>query len=300
MLASIRAHSRARASVHRIGNDAALLRAGLSRPVVCVDQTIEGVHFDARAPARQIAHKACARALSDLAASAATPRALLLALRAPRSTSERRLLQLIEGVRATAAQYGCELVGGDTSCAAGPLGLTVTALGELPAKLRSVSRDRARPGQIVVATGAFGGSRLGRHLAIEPRLAAGRWLAELGATAMLDTSDGLARDLARIAELSRVRVEIGFVPIHADARRAARADRRTALEHALDDGEDHELVATLPARVVRRALHDSARICPGFAVLGRVRAGAGVWVPRDEIGDETVRWNGRGGWVHGA
>src|SRR5262249_59963842 len=112
----------------------------------------------------------------------------------------------------------------------------------------------------------FGGSALGRHLAIEPRFHAGRWLASLGATAMMDVSDGLARDLARIAELSRVRIELGFVPIHDDARRAARRDGRRALDHALDDGEDHELVATLPRSVVLRALREAPRHCPHFCV----------------------------------
>jgi len=288
----------ARAS-RRVGNDAAVLRAPLPRPVACVDQTIEGVHFESGTSAALVGRKACARALSDLAASAAEPHAVLLALRAPREASEAYLHGLIRAVASTAERHGAALVGGDTSCARGPLALSVTALGSLPAAIEPVSRDRARAGQLVVATGAFGGSLLGRHLAIEPRFAAGRWLVELGATAMMDVSDGLALDLSRIAELSSVRIELGTVPIHRDARRMARRSGRSAQEHALCDGEDHELVATLPRSALTRALRTAPRHCPGFVVLGRVLAGRGLFVLRDEGSDQVVRWSGRGGWVHG-
>jgi thiamine-monophosphate kinase len=283
----------------RVGNDAAVLRAPLARPVVCVDQTIEGVHFEAGTSAARAGRKACARALSDLAASAAEPRAVLLALRAPREANEAYLRGLIHAVAATAKHFGAALVGGDTSCARGPLAMSVTAIGSLPASFRPVSRDRARPGQVVVASGPFGGSSLGRHLAIEPRFAAGRWLVELGATAMMDVSDGLALDLSRIAALSNVRIDLGTVPIHRDARRMARRSGRSAHEHALCDGEDHELVATLPLFELTRALRMAPRYCPGLVVLGRVRAGRGLFVARDEGSDELVRWNGRGGWLHG-
>lgn len=295
----VRANVRSTSTLARVGNDAAVLRAALARPVACVDSTIEGVHFAAGTGAALIGRKACARALSDLAASAAEPRAVLLALRAPRDAREGDLRAMIRAVAATAAAHGCELIGGDTSCAPGALALTVTALGSLPAWMRPVSRDRARPGQVVVASGPFGGSLLGRHLRIEPRFGAGVWFAELGATAMLDVSDGLALDVSRIAKLSGVRIELGTVPIHRDARRRARQTGRSALEHALSDGEDHELVATLPRASLARALRTAPRRCPGFAVLGRVRAGSGVFVPRDENSDAIVRWSGRGGWLHG-
>jgi thiamine-monophosphate kinase len=282
------------------GNDAAVLAGSLDRAVLCVDQAIEGVHFLASAPQRDVARKACARALSDLAASGARPRAVLLALRAPRGESEARLRQLIGGVAREAERHGADLVGGDTACAEGPLALTVSAVGELGRTARAVSRSRARPGQVVVATGPFGGSGLGRHLRIEPRFAAGRWLASLGASAMMDVSDGLALDLSRIARASKVALHIGYVPIHRDARKLARRSGRPALQHALFDGEDHELVATLPAAAVPRALRQAEKYCPGLALLGNVRRGAGLLYPRAEDGEELVEFDGRGGWVHGS
>lgn len=281
------------------GNDAALLAKSLLRPVVCVDQVVEGVHFTRHVPARSIGWKACARALSDLAASAAEPRAVLLALRAPREATQQRLQALISAVDACARAHGAELVAGDTSCAPGPLALTVTALGDLLGARHAVSRSAARPGQVVVATGAFGGSALGRHLALQPRIAQGRWLVELGATAMMDVSDGLALDLWRLARASRVAIEIGNVPIHRDARRLARRTGRSALQHALHDGEDHELVATLPANAVTRALREAALRCPGFTCLGNVRRGRGLRIPHAETSDATVAFDGAGGWIHG-
>lgn len=281
------------------GNDAAVLAGALARPVACVDQVVEGVHFVGGERAALVGRKACARALSDLAATAAEPRAVLLALRAPREADERRLMRLIEAVDACALRYGAELVGGDLCCAPGPLGLAVTALGELDPALRAPSRRGARSGQVVVATGPFGGSGLGRHLRFEPRFDAARWLLELGATAMMDVSDGLALDLWRMARASDVAIDVGSVPIHSDARRAAARSGRSALQHALHDGEDHELVATLPQRSVLRALREAPERCPGFALLGNVRRGRGLRVPRDEHGDTLGAFRGEGGWIHG-
>lgn len=281
------------------GHDAAVLRASAGRPVVCTDQTIEGVHFEALTPARAVGAKAAGRALSDLAATAARPRALLLALSAPAATEERWIRGAIGGVRRMARAYGAELVGGDLACAAGPRALNVTALGDLAGRGRPPGRDRARPGQRLVVTGALGGSLLGRHLRLRPRIDEGRWLYARGATAMMDVSDGLARDVDRLARASGVRIdmEVAAVPVHRDARRAARKSGLSALEHALGDGEDHELVASLsPAHLVR-VTREAARRCPGLRTIGTVRHGRGLHLVYD---GRTERWDGKGGWLHGS
>src|SRR5689334_5395783 len=109
-------------------HDAAVLPRLRGRPVVCCDACIEGVHFERGTPARAAGGKAARRALSDLAATGARPRALLLSLSAPRETSETRLRGAIEGVRAAARRFGAELVGGDLACQRGPLHLSVSAL----------------------------------------------------------------------------------------------------------------------------------------------------------------------------
>jgi thiamine-monophosphate kinase len=282
------------------GNDAAALARGLHRPVVCTDHTVEGVHYDAGTPARLAGHKACARALSDLAASAARPRAVLVALRAPLATDEGEIRALLSAIDRTARAYGAGLAGGDLCCAEGPLGIAVCAIGERPARIPAIARHRARPGDSLVITGPVGGSRLGRHLRFQPRIEAGVWLARCGARAMMDISDGLARDLARLAEASGVRIELEHVPIHRDARRAARASGRTALEHALSDGEDHELVAALRPPALARAIEGAPQLCPSLAVIGHVLEGSALAVPAAEGSAKLIEWTGRGGWVHGA
>ena len=213
-------------------------------------------------------------------------------LRAPASAEEAWIRRCLAAVDRRGGDFGAPLVGGDLAQAPGPLSLSVTALGELQG-VRLPSRDRARAGDRVLLTGPVGGSRLGRHLRIEPRVAAGRWLVDLGARALIDVSDGLARDVARLARASAVRIELDQVPLHRDAHRAARADGRTALWHGLHDGEDHELVAVVPPAAVPRALAGAARRAPGLSLVGRVVRGRGLAV-------EGVDWDGKGGYVHGA
>ena len=288
------------------GHDAAVLRGSSSdasgttaRRVVCTDQTIEGVHFDSAAPPGAVGHKAAARAISDLAATAARPHALLLALSAPKTCDEGWLKRVIGALDRTAHRFGAELVGGDLACAPGPVALSVTALGELTGKRRSPGRDRARAGQVLLVTGPLGGSALGRHLNFQPRVEEGRWLFEQGATAMIDVSDGLALDLSRLAHASGVRIDLDQVPIHRDARRAARASSWSAREHALFDGEDHELVATLPAAAWRRVEALARRPWPALQRIGSVAAGQGLWF--EPVVDERARrWDGVGGWLHGS
>jgi thiamine-monophosphate kinase len=277
-------------------HDAAVLRALRGRPVVCCDACIEGVHFERSTAARAAGGKAAKRALSDLAASGARPRALLLALSAPPAASEERLRGLIEGVRAAARAAGAELVGGDLACHAGPLHLSVSALGEYDLAGAPPSRSRARAGDLVLLTGPVGGSRLGRHLRFEPRLAEGRFLAAAGAHALMDVSDGLAWDLFRLARAAGVAIELELdrVPLHRDARRAG----GDALAHGLHDGEDHELLACIAPADWRRCAARARRRFPALCVVGRVRRGSGL-VLREAQG-ATRRWRrSEGGWSHG-
>lgn len=273
------------------GHDAAVLARMAGKPVVCVDACIAGVHFEADARARAIGRKACARALSDLAATAARPRAVVLAISAPRERAEAWILAAIGGVRALAREHGADLVGGDLASTSGPAQLGVTALGEYTGRGRPPGRDRARAGQTVLLTGPAGGSILGRHMRIAPRIAEGIRLHELGATALMDVSDGLAWDLYRLARASGVRIELDMqaLPVHRDAHRLARGTGVEPWEHALHDGEDHELIATIAARSAARA--------PATAI-GRVVRGAGLEL---RFRDSRIEWTpSMGGWKHGA
>lgn len=291
--------------IGRPGHDAVVFGRDPGRPVICCDQVLVGVHVELDENPTAIGAKAALRTLSDLAATAALPRGLLAAVRAPSATEESWIRRLLVGLDRAGSRHGARLVGGDLACVEGPPSVSVTALGTTDASRVPVHRDRGRAGQVLLATGRFGGSRLGRHLRPRPRIQAGIWLHKQGATAMMDVSDGLAWDLYRLARASRVRIVLEGVPIHPDARRASKVSERSALDHALHDGEDHELLALLPAKKAEAALLAGDHVREGLELaradrvrrLGRVETGRGLEL---ELENQTRSWDPEeGGWRHG-
>jgi thiamine-monophosphate kinase len=218
--------------------------------VVTQDVLVEGVHFRFDLlDWRELGARAAAVNLSDLAASGAEPLALLVSLGLPAETQLDDALELYVGLN----ERGVPIRGGDTT-RADRVVLSVTALGR---SARVPGRAGARVGDAVVVTGPLGAAgaafRGGRLPPVPDRVEDGKRLAQV-ATAMLDLSDGLARDAGHIAQRSGVRlaVELERVPLAAGAE--------------LDDvgfGEDYELLATTPDPL-------------GFAVIGRVEEGEGV------------------------
>ncbi|MFT7486082.1 MAG: thiamine-monophosphate kinase [Candidatus Paceibacteria bacterium] len=276
----------------RTGHDAAVFKNPRGLSVQCADQCVEGVHFEREVRGRAVGRKAANRALSDLAATAAEPLSILLTMSVPRERPERWLKAVIEGASEAALDVGAALVGGDLSICQGQAVISVFASGRLPSKRKPPGRDRARAGQCVVLTGPVGGSRASRHLRFEPKFSEGQELFAAGASAMMDVSDGLAWDLHRLARSSAVRIDLENVPIHRDAKKASRASGRAAIDHALHDGEDHELIA---------CLLESKR--PDWAhQIGTVKAGSGLWLAPSLTGLETLRqWQpDEGGWTHGS
>lgn len=265
-------------SARRPIHDAVVLAPGAAPLATACDRTEEGVHFTSEASMQAVAHKAVGRCLSDLAATACQPMGFLLALAAPKGFPEAQLIELLAAAIERGAALGCPLLGGDLTCGPGGLSLVVSALGSAPDD--PPGRDRLMPGDVLVSTGPTGGSRLGRHLWIEPRLAEGRALFARGVRGMMDVSDGLALDLSRLARASSVTIELHAVPVHADAEEAARGDARSPFEHALFDGEDHELIAGVPPAVVQEL--------PGLWPLGRVTA-PGPGGPGLRIADSLER-----------
>jgi thiamine-monophosphate kinase len=210
-----------------------------------VDQVIDGVHFDSRVHTPdQIGRKAMNRNLSDCAAMGCLPAAALAAVALPRNFSLDRAKELYLGLRAAGAAFDCPLVGGDTATWNGKLVLSVTILAR-SAGQKPVTRAGAKPGDHIYVTGPLGGSILGRHMSFEPRVKLGRQIAPI-ASSMIDLSDGLSRDLAHICRASAVGaiIESAAVPIHPDAVELSRRDGMPALDHALHDGEDYELLFT--------------------------------------------------------
>lgn len=265
------------------GDDCAVLRPpALRRTVVTVDMLMEGTDFvlGPDCPAHAVGHKALAVSLSDLAAMAARPEAAVVAVALPRRGGDSLGRGLQEGLAAIAAEHSVALAGGDTNAWDGPLVIATTAIGSVPPG-RAWRRDGARPGDLIVVTGSFGGSILGRHLAVRPRVREALWIAErFEVHAAIDVSDGLALDLSRMMAASGTRgvVSAALVPIHADARRLADRDGSLPLDHAFGDGEDFELLLALPPDAAH-ALVAAAGTAPlelPLAVIGRVEDGAGL------------------------
>ena len=215
--------------------------------LVGVDQVIDGVHFDSSLHTpEQIGRKAMNRNLSDCAAMGCLPAAALAAVALPRDFSLERAKQLYQGLHEAGEAFNCPLVGGDTASWDGKLVLSVTILGR-SAGQKPVTRAGAKAGDGIFVTGPLGGSMLGRHVTFEPRVKLGREIAP-HASAMIDLSDGLSRDLGHICRASGVGaiIEAAAVPIHPDAVQLSQRDGVAALEHALNDGEDYELLFTSP------------------------------------------------------
>jgi thiamine-monophosphate kinase len=238
-----------------IGHDcAAVTFPSAGHPPVAIlktDQCLDQVHFDLRQhSAAQAGAKAVNRTLSDLAAMAAQPVSIMIAVALPKTgpgSGETFAKDLFLACQAAAARFNCPLVGGDTAIWDQRMTITVSALGQLPRNRKPLTRSGAKPGDTLFVSGALGGSILGRHLAFTPRIELAHKLAEkIGDDlhAMMDLSDGLAQDLPRLAVASNVgaQVHTAQLPLHEDAWKLAEQDHLPAGLHALADGEDYELL----------------------------------------------------------
>lgn len=260
------------------------------------DALLEGVHFLPDAEPERIGHKAVARNLSDIAAMGGVPGYGLINLVAPLDIPVARLERIYDGAAAAAERYGLALIGGDTTCG-GSLAIHVFLTGAVPAGTACL-RSGAKPGDRIWVTGALGGSLAGRHLSFEPRVPEGQWIRAGGwATAMIDLSDGVATDLRHVMDASGTgaRLDAERIPI-SDAARTAR-DRRTPLEHALEDGEDYELLLTVPRNLAADFADawQSAFSLPCTEIGEILCAGSGLCI---RGADGTDRAPGTGGYEH--
>ena len=263
-----------------IGDDAAVVQFDGQAVVAAADALVEGVHFDLSfTTIADAGWKALAVNVSDLAAMGCRASRALVTVSAPPDTD---LDGLYEGIAAAAAAFDCPVVGGDLTNAP-RLVVSVTVLGNGAVTPPPVTRAGARPGDTAWVTGPLGAAAAALHgrrwaeANARPvaRVAEGVAARELGATAMIDVSDGLAADLGHILTRSGVGFELESIPVAPGA----------TYEEAVGGGDDYELVWTAPATADPVALFTARGLRPPVRI-GSIVADRG----RRPLGDE--------GWSH--
>jgi thiamine-monophosphate kinase len=304
-----------------IGDDAAVIssRKGFEWVLSC-DAFLEGVHFLAnRHPADSVGFKALVRATSDLAAMGAQPRTFLLTLALPSARTGKWLDEFLRGMGRAARQLGMRIAGGDSTKST-RISISITVLGEVGRGL-AVTRSGARPGDVLCVSGRLGGAELGfkmvqtdalkasnwnekesnsngkdrgrmlrPHLYPQIRVALGAWLAARRvASAMIDISDGLSTDLARLCAASAAGARIWAERI--PCVKVLAALKLDPLQMALHGGDDYELLFAVPRRKMRRL-----RRAPGYAeivAIGEIERGAKIMLVDDGGRAKILR---PGGW----
>jgi thiamine-monophosphate kinase len=299
-----------------IGDDAMVVARDRSPDlVVTTDAFVEDIHFWAdRHPADSIGYKAVARATSDLAAMGATPSVFLLTLALPKSRQGKWLGAFLRGMSRAARELELTLVGGDTTRSK-LVSINVTVFGEVT-RGHAVSRSGARPGDCLFVSGKLGQAQLGLeivrrglvgnrslgellkpHLYPRVQIDLGAFLAKHRlASAMMDISDGLSTDLARLCVASGVGALLieGQIPrVKIPSNVARRLGRRATdpLRMALHGGDDYELLFTVPKRLVPRLSK-----APGFenlTAIGEIHRGRGISLVGE---DGRIRALASGGW----
>ncbi len=287
-----------------LGDDTAAVAWSAGPCLVTTDMLLEGSCFvlegspiqvpgvPAASP-RSVGRKAMAVNLSDIAAMAGVPVAAVVSVGLPKRGGRALAEELYLGLRERADEFDTPLVGGDTNTWDGPLVISVTLLGE-PGPAGVVRRAGARPGDWLLVTGPLGGSLRGKHLDFTPRVREALALASLvPLKAMIDVSDGLATDVAKLCGESGCGAVLWAerIPV-SDAVRALGDGR--VLEHALGDGEDFELVFAVSPEDGRRLVDE--QLVPGvtLAAVGECVAERGLWLEEGGARRELAAL----GWEH--
>jgi len=267
-----------------IGDDAAVLPHsgrddGGGPLLLTTDTVVDGVDFRiGKISPEDAGRKALAVNLSDIAAMGGVPTAFVAALGIPRSLNEKWLLRFYWGMIRLAVKHRTLCVGGDISRSRSFFA-SISLLGRAVSR-RIIGRSGARPGDWIAVTGRLGGSILAHHCRFTPRLAEGKFLAEnYPPNAMMDLSDGLVQDLGHILQASGVSasIDLARIPISAAARKLAKGNSCKALEHALTDGEDFELLLTPSPQMKPSLDRHWRRRFPSVPLswIGRIERGKG-------------------------
>lgn len=268
--------------------------------VLTADALIAGIHFLPDDPADLVARKMLRVNLSDLAAKGATPVGYLMTTAFSAEVDEAWVAAFAKGLAADQDEFCIGLMGGDTVATPGPLSLSLTAIGTVPAG-RSPRRSGAKAGDVILVSGSIGDGALGlkvlrhdflgleeghrrflanRYQLPQPRIDLGRALMQSGLVhAMMDVSDGLVADLTHIAEASKVgaTLQASAVPV-SEAAAAILADDMRWLPLILTGGDDYELLLTAAAGDVPALLGLAAELDMPLTPIGEIVAGQGVAV----------------------
>lgn len=267
------------------GDDAAVIDMDGRGVCLAVDVLVDEVHFrrDVSSMA-DVGWKAVAVNCSDMAAMGAKPNVAVVGLCRPASVPVEDIEQLYAGMNEACARWGLRLVGGDT-VAAGALAVSVTVLGDIDTD-KAVRRGGAQVGDRLVVVGSLGGAAaalalvdkglpadeglLAAHRRPVAHVAAGRALAEAGATAMIDVSDGFGADLLHICEASGVAaiVDAEALPLTPGLPTAAEALGRDPLQFAAGGGDDYALLAAVPAGDAETIARQVGGVLVGELVAG--------------------------------
>lgn len=251
------------------GDDCAVVAVANSLQLLKTDAVVEGVHFLAEENPERVGWKAAARVFSDFAAMGGWPRELMVTLAFGNDTKMAWLEGLYRGIGRCAKTYDVEVVGGETTSVPSGSACVISVAGTgLVAKNELVLRSGGRPGDFLFVTGKLGGSISGKHLDFSPRLPEARWLVKnFLPKAMMDLSDGLARDLPRLARASGCGffLENDIIP----------RNENCSLENALGDGEDYELLFALTPEKASPLLLAWPRQFPELALtqIGQLQVG---------------------------
>ncbi len=252
--------------------------------LVTTDALVAGVHFFADDPAHSIAHKALAVNASDIVAKGGHPDSYLLTIALPKTIEPEWLQEFASGLGEAQSEFGCQLIGGDTVATSGPLMISITLLGKIPAE-KMVRRKGAKPGDVVFVSGTIGDAALGlllrenderitkavlgerhsahlleRYLHPRPRIELAAIIAAY-ASAALDISDGLVGDFGKLCAESDVggTIEAARVPL-SDAASRTLAQQPDLLETILTGGDDYEVLAVVPAVLADRFEQEAVNV----------------------------------------
>jgi thiamine-monophosphate kinase len=298
-------------SIKGIGDDAAVIDPQGLHQVVTTDLLLEGVHFDlGYVPLKHLGYKAIVVNLSDVYAMNATPRQVTVALALSNRFPVEAIDELYEGMLLACANYGVDLVGGDTSSSKSGLVISITAIGAAP-KEEIVYRNGARENDLLVVSGDLGGAYMGlqvlerekavyKETGAQPDLVGHDYILErqlkpearrdivgllkqldVKPTSMIDISDGLASDAMHLARSSGLGVNIhdDKIPIDPETYRTARDFDLDPSTCALNGGEDYELLFTCALTD-----HEKIKANPNLTVIGHMTEKAGGYVLVDQQG----------------